>query len=277
MNEDNLITDNLKLIDYTIKKMNLYWNTDDEYQDYYDAGLDGLINGAKTYNSSVGKISTYLVVCIKNSIKQYLKIKSAKKRNNIYGSDLSLDFEYQDSRGDKMQFEDIISDTSINVEKEIENKINYENILYAINNLKIKEKIYMQYYFGLIDGKCYTYKEIGEKLNITGEAVRLIINKAINNTKEYINCIEIRKLNKIGGNMGKNLGSLNDYLFEELERLNNTEIINNDDKLIKEINRSKAISNIATNIINNANVVVEVNKLFNKSDKVPELLGIPKK
>jgi RNA polymerase sigma factor (sigma-70 family) len=277
MDNENLIINNLNLIHLSIKQMHLSYKTDDEYQNYYDAGLDGLINGVKTYNSSVGKISTYLVVCIKNSIKQYLTTKTAKKRNNIYGNDLSLDFEYQDSRGDKMHFEDIIQDKSINIEKEIENKINYENILIAIDNLKFKEKICMQYYFGLIDGNCYSYKEIGEKLNITGEAVRLIINKAIINTKNYINNIKIRKLNNIGGNMGKNLGSLNDYLFEELERLNNTEIINNDDKLIKEINRSKAISNIATNIINNANVVVEVNKLFNKGDKVPELLGIPKK
>ena len=75
---------------------------------------------------------------------------------------------------------------------------------------------------------------------------------------------------------GNDLNSLNNYLFDELERLSNINTLD-EKSLIKEINRSKAVSSIATNIINNANVVIEANKLFSKSSNVPELLGITKK
>lgn len=54
---DELILNNIPLIKKCIKDMRLYWNTEDEFQDYYDAGLLGLINGAKTYNESKARQS----------------------------------------------------------------------------------------------------------------------------------------------------------------------------------------------------------------------------
>lgn len=278
MNNDELILDNLKLINLSIKQMKLFWNTEDEYQEYYDAGLDGLINGARTYNSSIGKHSTYLVICIKNEIKRLLKNKTLVKHTNIYGKDISLYKELYDSEGKTMYLEDIVEDPNINIEEEVEQKIQLEEIISIIDDLddfRIKEII--KYRYGLIDGKCYSYKEIGDKLNLSREAIRLKIEKGLRIIRKEYNCSHIKQFKIIGGNMGKNLNSLNDYLFEELERLNNNEIINDEDKLKKEIQRSTAMSKIATNIINNANVVVEVNKMFNKSNKVPDLLGIPKK
>lgn len=278
MNTDSLILDNLKLINLSIKQMNLSWETEDEYQVYYDAGLDGLINGAKTYNSSVGKHSTYLVVCIKNSIKRLLYNKTLVKNFNPYGKDISLNNELFDSEGKTTYLEDIIEDPNVNVEKEVERKIQLEEIMSVIDDLdNFRMKEIIKYRFGLIDGECYSYEKIGDKLNLSRERIRQIEQKGLIIIKNNYNNKNVKKLNLLGGNMGKNLNSLNDYLFEELERLNNNEIINDEGKLKNEIQRSTAMSKIATNIINNANVVVEVNKMFNKSNKVPDLLGIPKK
>ena len=67
MYDEKLVTENLALIVLMIKKLNCKWETDDEYQNYYDYGLEGLIRGAKTYDESKGKVSTYLCSCIKNS------------------------------------------------------------------------------------------------------------------------------------------------------------------------------------------------------------------
>ena len=85
-----------------------------------------------------------------------------------------------------------------------------------------------------------------------------------------------KKEERINSYSNNDLNSLNNYLFDELERLSEINTLD-EKKLIKEINRSKAVSSIATNIINNANVVIEANKLFSKSSNVPELLGISKK
>lgn len=60
--------------------------------------------------------------------------------------------------------------------------------------------------------------------------------------------------------MNNNLNSLNDYLFEELERLNDDEELNEENNLDKELKRAKAISGIATAIVNNAKLVLDVKK-----------------
>ena len=79
--------------------------------------------------------------------------------------------------------------------------------------------------------------------------------------------------------MKTNLASLNNYLFEELERLNDDEELKNEDNLEREIKRSKAITNVAQTIINNANTVLEAQKFMNdtigKSEIPKMLLGNP--
>ena len=78
--------------------------------------------------------------------------------------------------------------------------------------------------------------------------------------------------------MRNRLSDLNNYLFEELERLNDDEELANDEKLDKEIKRSKAITNVAQTIINNAELALEAKKYcdeygLNKKE-VPKMLGL---
>lgn len=65
--------------------------------------------------------------------------------------------------------------------------------------------------------------------------------------------------------MKTDLSALNNYLFEELERLNDDETLGKDENLEREIRRSKAITNVAQTIINNANTVLDAQKFM--SDK----------
>lgn len=77
--------------------------------------------------------------------------------------------------------------------------------------------------------------------------------------------------------MKNNLSSLNNYLFEELERLNDDETLQQEDNLKKELNRSKAISSIAKNIIDNANTMLEAKKYvdeYGSTQEMPKLLGV---
>ena len=74
---NDLIVGNLGLVHFVIKKMNI--SNLNEYDDFYQVGVIGLINAAKTYNDKLNKsFSTYAYICIKNEILRYLK-KNEKK------------------------------------------------------------------------------------------------------------------------------------------------------------------------------------------------------
>jgi len=72
--------------------------------------------------------------------------------------------------------------------------------------------------------------------------------------------------------MRNTLGDLNNHLFSQLERLNDEDL--NGEKLQEEINRSRAITTVATKIIENGSLVLEAKKMLD--DKVNLDLKLPK-
>lgn len=76
--------------------------------------------------------------------------------------------------------------------------------------------------------------------------------------------------------MKNKLIDLNNHLFEQLERLNDDDL--KGDQLSQEINRSKAMSNCAAQIINNANLALKAHVAINEGmvNCAPEMLGVKK-
>jgi len=74
--------------------------------------------------------------------------------------------------------------------------------------------------------------------------------------------------------MRNTLGDLNNHLFMQLERLNDEDI--KGDKLQEEIQRAKAIANVAEKIISNASLVLEGQKFitdaYDAEKKLPKIL-----
>lgn len=74
--------------------------------------------------------------------------------------------------------------------------------------------------------------------------------------------------------MKNNLIDLNNHLFEQLERINDDELT--EDQLNKEIQRSKAMTDIASKIIDNASLGLQAEKLkleYGRRDiNLPEML-----
>jgi hypothetical protein len=72
--------------------------------------------------------------------------------------------------------------------------------------------------------------------------------------------------------MKNTLGDLNNYLFAQLERLDDENL--KSEELEKEINRTKAITAVASQIISNGSLVLEAQKL--NDDKMNANLKLPK-
>lgn len=63
--------------------------------------------------------------------------------------------------------------------------------------------------------------------------------------------------------MKNSLQDLNNYLFEQIERLQDDEL--DEDEVKVEIQRSHAVSNVAQAIIKNADTVLKAHKIFTET------------
>ena len=72
---------------------------------------------------------------------------------------------------------------------------------------------------------------------------------------------QVKKPEKEQEPMTNNLGSLNDIMFDQLKRLNNEKI--SKEELKEEIERSKAMAQVSTQIINTSKVVLDAERYKN--------------
>ena len=66
--------------------------------------------------------------------------------------------------------------------------------------------------------------------------------------------------------MRNTLGDLNNHLFAQLERLSDEELVGN--KLTEEIERAKAVTSVANQIISNGSLVLQAQKFYDNPDRL---------
>lgn len=281
MYDEKLVTDNLPLINLMIKKLNCKYETEDEYQNYYDYGLEGLIKGAKTYDKSKGKPSTYLCKCISHSIKRAFFLNSMLKRTNPAGRDISLNYIIDgDNINDFTEYGDLIPDPNVNIEEEVEKIFEKENVLNAVNNLKIeKDKIAIKMYYGL-EGyeELKSYDKIAKKFGVSRNAIFFRIQRAKKELKKTLkNPIDIsikREIKNKGGcfKMNNDTDSINDNInkIQNIILENIVKIDKCEENLGKEVGRSNAISKLANAYIQTCNLSI---RLKNSTGNLKGLLN----
>ena len=172
MKSDNLkeqtIKDFDKIIRYVLKDMKLSYR----YDELYDVGLIGFVNGINNYDESKGyKYITFLYDCIKYEIIHYLQYEKRQKR---YGETISLNTiikgntELQDLLGYQTDYEQnaYIDELIMLIEKRSE-------------DFTDKQKIIFNHLFGFNGYKEMTPKEITEKYGFSRQSIHQMKDKIL--------------------------------------------------------------------------------------------------
>ena len=179
---DDLILDNVSLIYYVLKKMNLYKNADE----YYDICMIGLIKAADTFNESKGyTFSTYGISCIRSELLGYLRRQNSSKRKANYNT-VSLEMSvYQENDGKEITLLDTLPSND-NVEEEIIVNEEKELLLEALSILDDKELLVISYMFGVNGYDEIKQKDIATILGMQQGSVSRIGKRAINKMRYYL-------------------------------------------------------------------------------------------
>lgn len=176
MNENEKYLQYRGLIFLAIKKKHVYYKTEDEFQEYIDAGTDGLIKGIRTFDETKNvKESTYVYKCIETEIKKRIYIKTLKKNNEKV---ISLNTLLENSGNYEELIDFIPSD--INIEKEIEDKLVGERLVEIIDTLPIEKDIeVIKYFYGLDKHKQMNCSQIARLWGVNKNAIITRKNRAL--------------------------------------------------------------------------------------------------
>lgn len=173
--EEELYKANKPLIYKVIEDMHLHWNTQDEFQEFEDAGVDGLLNGIRSYDIDKGvKSSTYFYTCIKNEICKFL----------VYKNRLSNTVNLNKTSLNRVLIEEELIElipSEVDVEEEVYRNIVKEDLLELVESLKPSEAYIIKNYYGLDHCISKTDKQLaqdmGLKQSTLAERKRKCLNK----------------------------------------------------------------------------------------------------
>lgn len=165
MNESEEYLENKGLIFLAIEKLHIYWRTEDEHQEYIDAGTDGLINAIRTYDESKGyKKSTYYYICIKNEMCKIIQLKKMKKRT----ADL---VSLNTTINDEIELLELIPD-KLNIEADLLDNEKSKILNNLVDNLPIeKDREVIRYTFGLKGYPELNGEQLAKKWGVNKNAI----------------------------------------------------------------------------------------------------------
>jgi RNA polymerase sporulation-specific sigma factor len=157
MENDSLITENMRLVWYLVRKFNF---PPSDVEDFASCGFIGLIKAARTFDVSKGiKFATYASRCINNEI--LMEIRRQKPLKNICYLDDVLNVDYD---GNELTLKELLPDESF---PEISNVLgNRDEVADAVaamlNRLSVRERqIILARSAGL------TQRQVAERLQIS--------------------------------------------------------------------------------------------------------------
>ena len=209
-NIEELYEQNKNMINDIIWKKYAY-RANNDYDDMYQIGSEALLEALKTYDSSKGKLTTYIYNAVSNRLKHLdvfvdnvdssMVNKNVKIKNYILSNkDMTvkelydnIDFKCSESEFINVyknvyivsfeeaeeEFKNMVDETT-NVELELESKESEDLLLKQIHKAIKKcdityQEIYMKWLNSKANGKTLTYKDIGEMYGTSKQRVEQIV------------------------------------------------------------------------------------------------------
>ncbi|MGL4913336.1 MAG: RNA polymerase sporulation sigma factor SigE [Romboutsia sp.] len=173
-----LIERNLRLVVYISRK---FENTGIDVEDLISIGTIGLIKAVNTFklNKNI-KLATYASRCIENEILMYLRKNNKKKIEVSFDEPLNVDLD-----GNELLLSDILGTENDEIYKIIEEEIDKDLLVMALDRLSDREKQIMELRFGLTNrGNERTQKEVANILGISQSYISRLEKKIISRLKK---------------------------------------------------------------------------------------------
>ena len=173
-----LIERNLRLVVYISRK---FENTGIDVEDLISIGTIGLIKAVNTFklNKNI-KLATYASRCIENEILMYLRKNNKKKIEVSFDEPLNVDLD-----GNELLLSDILGTENDEIYKVIEDEIDRDLLVMALDRLSDREKQIMELRFGLTNrGRERTQKEVATMLGISQTYISRLEKKIISRLKK---------------------------------------------------------------------------------------------
>ena len=174
-----LIVHNLRLVVYIAKK---FETTGIGIEDLISIGTIGLIKAVNTFCPEKNiKLATYASRCIENEILMCIRKTSNMKNDISIEEPLNVDWD-----GNELLLSDILGTDNDNINKNLEQDVEKNLLLEAVDRLGEREKTIMQMRFGLSDGVERTQKEVADMIGISQSYISRLEKRIISRLKKEI-------------------------------------------------------------------------------------------
>ena len=174
-----LIERNLRLVAYIARR---FENTGINIEDLISIGTIGLIKAVNTYRSDKNiKLATYASRCIENEILMHLRKTAPQKSEVSFDEPLNTDWD-----GNELLLSDILGTDEDLVLKPIEDDVDRQLLMDAVDKLTARERTIMTLRFGLGGREEKTQKEVADLMGISQSYISRLEKRIIVRLKKEI-------------------------------------------------------------------------------------------
>ena len=174
-----LIERNLRLVAYIARR---FENTGINIEDLISIGTIGLIKAVNTYRSDKNiKLATYASRCIENEILMHLRKTAPQKSEVSFDEPLNTDWD-----GNELLLSDILGTDEDLVLKPIEDDVDRQLLMDAVDKLTARERTIITLRFGLGGQEEKTQKEVADLMGISQSYISRLEKRIIVRLKKEI-------------------------------------------------------------------------------------------